>query len=94
MSSSYKTTFRRGFAVDRIEVQETARRQFFLSGLLVVAVLCFAAIANLRATVSPSYKGVEATVRVGYLPSPIKAHVRYVDRLNSEHRLAIASSDD
>jgi len=94
MASFSRYNLTKSFAVDRSEVQETARRQFFISAVIVAAVLCFATISSLRATVSPSYKGVEATGRVGYLTTPIKVHVRYVDRSTSEHRLALASIDD
>jgi len=93
MASFSRYDLAKGFSVDRIEVQETARRQFFISAMLVCTVLCLTAISGLRAMVSPTYNGVEAGVQVGYLQAPIQTHVRYVDRSNSDHRIAIASSD-
>ena len=94
MVSSSNNTFARSFAVDRIAVQETARRQFVLSAVLVVGALTFAAMGGFRATISPSYKSLEAAQKVGDMASPIRAQVRYVDRNGSEHRVSVASSDD
>ena len=92
MTSFSKFDLARGFSVDRNEVQETARRQFVISAVIVAAALSIAAVGSLRAIVSPTHRGAESNGRIEYAAEPIKAHVRYVDR--SSHRIAIASSDD
>jgi hypothetical protein len=94
MASFSRYDLAKGYSVDTVEVREIERRQFFISALLVVTVLCFSAIGVLRATVSSTYKGAEAGIRVGHVQSPIQTRVRYVDRSNSDHRLAVASTDD
>ena len=91
MTSFSRYDIAKGFSVDRNEVQETARRQFVISAVIVAAGLSIAAVGSLRAIVSP-HRGAETNGRIEYAAEPIKAHVRYVDR--SSHRIAIASSDD
>ena len=90
----FRHDFASGFSLDRIEVQETARRQFFISAVVVAAVLGFATVASVRETLSPAYKPAQATGRDGYLPSPTKTHVRYVDRFGPPHRIAVASTQN
>ena len=92
MASFFGRDFTSGFSLDRMEVQETARRQFFVSAVMVAVILCFATLAALRETTSPAYKPAEAAGRDSYLPSPIKTHVRYVDRFGYPHRVAVAST--
>jgi hypothetical protein len=91
MASFSRYDLAKGFSVDRNEVQETARRQFAISAVIVVAALSIAAVGSLRTIVSPPHQD-ETSARVDYAADPIKAHVRYVDR--SGHRIAIASRED
>jgi hypothetical protein len=93
MASFSKYDLAKGFAVDRAEAQETARRQLFISAGIVAAFLCFAAASGMHAMVGPGYKGVETIGRESPIPGPIKAQVRYVDR-NAAHRIAVASSEN
>ena len=92
MASFFRRDFTSGFSFDRIEVQETARRQFFVSAVMVAVILCFATLAALRENMRPAYKPAEVTGRDDSLPSPIKTHVRYVDRFGYPHRVAVAST--
>jgi hypothetical protein len=94
MASFPKYDLAKGFFVDRNEVQETARRQFFISAVIVAAVLTVATVGSLRTSLSPQYKNAQTNGRIGYLEAPIKTHVRYVDRWNSDHRLAIATNEE
>jgi len=89
MASFSRYDLAKGFSVDRNEVQETARRQFAISAVIVVAALSIAAVGSLRAIASPPHQGA-TSARVEYAADPIKARVRYVDR--SSHRIAIASN--
>jgi hypothetical protein len=84
MASFFRHGLTRGFSIDRIEVQEAARRQFFISAVIVAVILCFATLA--------AYKPAEVTGGDDSQPSPIKTHVRYVDRFSSTHRVAVAST--
>jgi hypothetical protein len=93
MASFSRYDLAKGFSVDRNEVQETARRQFFISGVIMAAALSLVTVGSLRAGVNPPYKGAE-TGRMGYVADSIKTHVRYVDRSSSDHRIAIASNAD
>ena len=90
MASFFRRDFTGGFSFDRIEVQETARRQFFVSAVMVAVILCFATLAALRENIRPAYKPAEVTGRDD--SSPIKTHVRYVDRFGYPHRVAVAST--
>jgi hypothetical protein len=90
----FRHDFTSAFSLDRIEVQETARRQFFISAVVVAAILGLATVASVRETMTPAYKPAQATGRDSYLPSSIKTHVRYVDRSVSAHRIAIASTEN
>ncbi len=92
MASFFRHDFTSGFSLDRIEVQETARRQFFISVVMVAVILCFATLTALRENMRPAYKPAEVTGRDDFPPSPIKTHVRYVDRLGSPHQVAVAST--
>jgi hypothetical protein len=92
MASFSRYDLAKGFSVDRNEVQETARRQFVISAVIVAVALSIATVGSVRAIVSPTHQGAERNGRVEYAADPIKAHVRYVDR--SSHRIAVASSDD
>jgi hypothetical protein len=92
MASFFRRDFTSGFSLDRIEVQETARRQFFISAVMVAVILCFATLAALRENMRPAYKPAEVTGRDDSSPSPIKTHVRYVDRFGYPHRVAVAST--
>jgi len=94
MASFTKYDLSRGFSVNRNEVQETARRQFVFSAVIVAAALSMVAVGSLRASVSPQNQSAATSERMMYPKEPIKAHVRYVDRSNSDHRISIASSDD
>ena len=91
MASFFRHDLTRGFSIDRIEVQEAARRQFFISAVIVGVILCFATLAALRENMRPAYKPAEVTVGDDLQPSPIKTHVRYVD-IGSAHRVAVAST--
>jgi hypothetical protein len=91
MASFSGYDFAKGFSVDRKEVQETARRQFIFSAVIVAAVLSVAAVGTLRASVSAPYKAAETSGRIAYPSYPIKTHVQYVDR-SPDHRIAIASN--
>ena len=90
MASFFRRDFTSGFSFDRIEVQETARRQFFISAVMVAVILSFATLAALRENMRPAYKPAEVTGRDD--SSPIKTHVRYVDRFGYPHRVAVAST--
>jgi hypothetical protein len=90
MASFFRRDFTSGFSLDRIEVQETARRQFFISAVMVAVILCFATLAALRENMRSAYKPAEVTGRDD--SSPIKTHVRYVDRFGYPHRVAVAST--
>jgi hypothetical protein len=90
MASFFRYNLAKGFTVDRNEVQETARRQFVISAVIVAAALSIATAGSLRAIVSPTHQAAERNARVEYAAAPIKAHVRYVDRSSSDHRIAIA----
>ena len=90
MASFFRRDFTSGFSFDRIEVQETARRQFFVSAVMVAVILCFATLAALRENMRPAYRPAEVTGRDD--SSPIKTHVRYVDRFGYPHRVAVAST--
>jgi hypothetical protein len=92
MASFFRRDFTSGFSLDRIEVQETARRQFFISAVMVAVILCFATLAALRENMRPAYKPAEVTGRDDSPPGPIKTHVRYVDRFGYPHRVAVAST--
>ena len=92
MTSFSRFDLAKGFSVDRNQAQETARRQFYISAVIVTVGLSIAAVRSVRAIVSPTHQGAEKNGRVEYAAEPIKARVRYVDR--SSHRIAIASSDD
>ena len=92
MTSFSRFDLGKGFSVDRNQAQETARRQFFISAVIVTVGLSIAAVGSLRAIVSPAHQGAGTNGRIEYAANPIKAQVRYVDR--SSHRIAIASSDD
>jgi len=92
MTSFSKFDFVKGFSVDRNVVQETARRQFVISAVIVAAALSIATVGSLRAIVSPIRQGAETSARAEYAADPIKAHVRYVDK--SSHRIAIASNGE
>jgi hypothetical protein len=94
MVSFSKYDLARGFSVDRNEVQETARRQFFISAVIVAVVLSVATVGSLRAIVSPTHQGANTSRRIEYAADPIKTHVRYVDSSSSGHRIAIASNGD
>ena len=63
MASFFRRDFTSGFSLDRIEVQETARRQFFISAVMVAVILCFATLAALRENMRPAYKPAEVTGR-------------------------------
>ena len=54
MASFFRRDFTSGFSLDRIEVQETARRQFFISAVMVAVILCFATLAALRENMRPA----------------------------------------
>jgi hypothetical protein len=90
MASFFRRDFTSGFSLDRIEVQETARRQFFISAVMVAVILCFATLAALRENMGPAYRPAEVTGRDD--SSPIKTPVRYVDRFGYPHRVAVAST--
>jgi hypothetical protein len=90
MASFFRRDFTSGFSLDRIEVQETARRQFFISAVMVAVILCFATLAALRENMRPAYRPAEVTGRDD--APPIKTHVRYVDRFGYPHRVAVAST--
>ena len=90
MASFFRRDFTSGFSFDRIEAQETARRQFFISAVMVAVILCFATLAALRENMRPAYKPAEVSGRDD--SSPIKTHVRYVDRFGYPHRVAVAST--
>ena len=63
MASFFRRDFTSGFSFDRIEVQETARRQFFVSAVMVAVILCFATLAALRENMRPAYRPAEVTGR-------------------------------
>ena len=93
MASFFRRDFTSGFSLDRIEVQETARRQFFISAVMVAVILCFATLAALRENMRPASKPAEVSGRDDSSQSPIKTHVvRYVDRFGYPHRVAVAST--
>jgi hypothetical protein len=92
MASFFRHDLARGFSVDPIEVQETARRQFFISAVIVAVILCFATLAAVRENMRPAYRPAGVTGWDDSLPSPIKTHVRYVDRFGSTRRVAVAST--
>jgi hypothetical protein len=91
MTSISRYDLTKGFSVDRNEVQETARRQFVISTVIVAVALSVATVGSLRTIVSATHQGAERSGRVEYAADPIKAHVRYVDRSSSDHRIAIAT---
>jgi len=91
MASFSRYDLAQGFSVDRNQVQETARRQFVFSAVIVAAILSIAEVGTLRAA---PYKVAETSAHFAYPSYPIKTHVQYVDRSSSDHRVAIASNDE
>jgi hypothetical protein len=94
MFSLSRQSLAKGFATDRDEARETARRQFAISAAIVFALL-FAAIVTVGrdAVGRPAPIPVAATANHVSSP-PIQTSVRYVDRSSPTHRIAVASSRD
>ena len=95
MASFSGRTLAKSFAIDRNEAQETARRQFTISAVILFALL-FAAIV----AISRQAEG-RAPIRLGaaapkgdFASQPIKTSVRYAERSKSTHKIAVASNAD
>jgi len=87
--------FARGFSVDPDGVRETARRQFTISAVIVIAALLIVAFAGARSAINRAPAAARAAdARVAETAqdsaTPIRAHAREVERSGSAHEVAVA----
>lgn len=93
--ASFSGPLARSLAIDRNEAQETARRQFTISAVILFALLFTAIVAISRQAEGRAPTRLGAADPKGDIASlPIAASVRYVDRSKSDHKVAVASNGD
>jgi len=95
MASFFRMNIARGFSLDPDEVRETARRQFTISLVIVIAALFILAFAGARSAMNSAPAAARAAdarvVDTGrdFAP-PIRAYAREVERSGSVHKVALA----